>query len=279
VALAALVLVPFAFGLALGFYDHRQGTYTFVGLRNFAEILSGGGTPITEPLNFYFTLAVTVLWTALNVALHVTLGLALALLLARPWIRARGLFRVLLILPWAVPSYITALTWKGMFHFQYGAVNGLLRGLGIQPVEWFSSFVPAFAANLTTNTWLGFPFMMVISLGALQSVPRELYEAAEVDGAGRWATFRHITLPLLRPALAPAVVVGTIWTFNMFNIIYLVSKGQPDGATDILVTEAYRWAFERCDRYGLAAAYGTLIFLVLLGWTALSRRLARAREA
>jgi arabinogalactan oligomer / maltooligosaccharide transport system substrate-binding protein/arabinogalactan oligomer / maltooligosaccharide transport system permease protein len=119
---------------------------------------------------------------------------------------------------------------------------------------------------------------MVVALGALESIPRELDEAAEMDGASAGQRFRHITLPHLRPALAPAVVLGAIWTFNMFNVIYLVSDGRPNGSTDILVTEAYRWAFERGERYGLASAYAVLIFAVLLLWTVFGTRVLRRRE-
>jgi arabinogalactan oligomer/maltooligosaccharide transport system permease protein len=178
-----------------------------------------------------------------------------------------------------VPNYITALMWKGMFHRQFGAINGLLAALGLEPVSWFTQFSTSFAANVITNTWLGFPFMMVVSLGALQSIPQDLYEAAEVDGASKWTQFRRITLPLLKPALLPSVILGSVWTFNMFNIIYLVSGGEPGGATDILVSEAYRWAFQRNEQYGFAAAYSVLIFFVLLGWTRLTRRLTGPEAA
>ena len=109
--------------------------------------------------------------------------------------------------------------------------------------------------------------MMVVCLGALQSIPRDVYEAADIDGASHWQQFWKITVPLLRPALLPSIILGMIWTFNMFNVIYLVSEGKPGGATDILVTEAYRWAFERQERggeYGYAAAYSTIIFVLLL---------------
>jgi arabinogalactan oligomer/maltooligosaccharide transport system permease protein len=112
----------------------------------------------------------------------------------------------------------------------------------------------------------------------MQSIPRDVYEAAEVDGASKWQAFWRITMPLLRPALFPAIVLGSIWTFNMFNIIYLVSGGEPGGSTDILITEAYRWAFERADRYGLAAAYALIIFVILLAYTVVANRLARATE-
>ena len=273
-----LVLVPFSYGLGLGFFNHQHGTYTFVGLKNFAEILSGGGRPLSHPLNFYFTLGVTILWTAVNVVLHVSIGLGLALLLKDPLLRFKGVYRALLILPWAMPNYITALIWKGMFHYQYGAVNHVLELLGLEKVSWFSSFSTAFIANVVTNTWLGFPFMMVVSLGALQSIPSDVYEAAAVDGASRTQAFWRITLPLLRPALYPAIVLGSIWTFNMFNIIYLVSAGAPNGSSDILITEAYRWAFERGDKYGLAAAYALIIFVILWAYSKVANRLAGASE-
>jgi len=277
--LLVLVVIPFAVGISLSLFHHDAGNYRFVGLANFIDILASRGYSITEPLSFYFTLVVTLLWTAANVVLHVTVGLTLAMLLKSPLLRLRGLFRVLLIVPWAVPNYITALMWKGMFHRQFGAVNALLDALGIEPISWFTHFATSFAANVITNTWLGFPFMMVVSLGALQSIPQDLYEAAEVDGASKWTQFRHITLPLLRPALLPAIILGSVWTFNMFNVIYLVSGGEPGGATDILVSEAFRWAFQRNEQYGFAAAYSVLIFFVLLGWSSITRRLSREEPA
>ena len=231
-----------------------------------------------SPMSFYFTLGVTILWTVTNVFLHVSIGIAMALVLREPWIRMRGLWRAMLIIPWAIPNYITALIWKTMFHVQFGAINALLTATvgGGQPVEieWFGSFAMAFSANLITNTWLGFPFMMVVTLGALQSIPRDLEEAAIVDGAGWWFRFRHVVWPLLKPALLPAIIIGSVWTFNMFNVVYLVSAGEPDGSTEILISEAYRWAFSRNNRYGYAAAYAVIIFGVLLAYSRGANRIA-----
>ncbi|MFT4621568.1 MAG: arabinogalactan oligomer/maltooligosaccharide transport system permease protein [Myxococcota bacterium] len=268
VAMSALVIVPFLTGASVAFFAHHQGEWTFVGLTNFADILLSRDWPLTSSLSFWYTLVVTVVWTITNLILHVGLGVALALVLREPWIRLRTVWRALLIIPWAVPNYITALIWKGMFHAQYGAVNALLGIVTLSdgPIEldWFGSFATAFCANLATNTWLGFPFMMVVTLGALQSIPRELEEAAEVDGAGWAFRFRHVVWPLLQPALLPAVILGSVWTFNMFNVIYLVSAGEPNSSTEILISEAYRWAFSRGNRYGYASAYAVLIFGVLL---------------
>jgi len=276
--MVVLVFIPFVVGTAVAFFSHRGGEFTFVGLANFMSILGAEDFPVTDPLSFYFTLAVTVLWTTANVALHVAIGLSLALLLREPWLRMKGIYRVLLIVPWAVPNYITALIWKGMFHSQFGAINAALVYLGIEPVPWFSAFWTSFAANLVTNAWLGFPFMMVVCLGALQTLPPDLDEAARLDGAGPWTRFWRVTLPLIRPALVPAVILGCVWTFNMFNIIYLVSGGAPDGSTEILVTEAYRWAFHRQEQYGYAAAYATLIFMALVGYTLFTQRISAGGE-
>jgi arabinogalactan oligomer / maltooligosaccharide transport system permease protein len=267
-ALTILVLVvfPLLAGAATSFFAGTRDTPQFVGLTNYVEILTVRGRPFAEWLShgsFYLTLLVTVLWTVVNVIAHVSIGLVLGLLLARPFLKMRAIYRVLLILPWAVPSYVTALAWKGMFHRQFGAVNAILVALGAEPISWFAKFSTAFAANVATNVWLGFPFMMVVVMGALTSIPKDVLEAAEVDGATRGQAFRLVTLPLLKPTLLPAVVLGSVWTFNMFNVVFLVSGGEPDGTTDILVSEAYRWAFARNAQFGYAAAYAVIIFGLL----------------
>jgi arabinogalactan oligomer/maltooligosaccharide transport system permease protein len=276
---SALVLFPLGAGALTAFFAGPKEATTYVGLANFVEILTARGGSLFGHGSFYLTLAVTLLWTISNVSLHLLLGLVLGIVLSRPFMRLKTLYRVLLILPWAVPSYVTALAWKGMFHRQFGAINAILKSLGGEPVSWFSHFSTAFAANLATNVWLGFPFMMVVTLGALTSIPKEVLEAAEVDGASRWQRFRLVTLPLLLPALLPSVILGSVWTFNMFNVVYLVSGGEPDGSTDILVSEAYRWAFTRNAQYGYAAAYAVLIFLLLVVGTRVGNRVAGRSEA
>ena len=273
--LLVLVFFPFVTGVGLAFYRyHLEGNaYELIGFGNFAEIIAPDDT---SGVVFWRTLGVTVLWTTINVVLHVTIGLALAMVLSRPKLRGKGLYRVLLILPWAIPSYITALLWRAMFIGEDGPVNQLLGFFGSEPVSWFDdNFLTNFIPNVVTNTWLGFPFMMVVCLGALQSIPADLYEAAQLDGASAWQRFRHVTLPLLRPALLPAIILGMIWTFNLFNVIYLVSMGQ--GNTEILITEAYR-QFHEQHRHGYAAAYSVLIFLILLIYSWMTTRVTRATD-
>ena len=277
-AMLLLSLIPFAVGAGMSlFHRDLDGSWRFVGAENFADILLCRGGGCLEPMSFYFTLLVTICWTLANVGLHLAIGGGLALLLRSPWLALRGVYRMLLIVPWAVPNYITGLIWKGMFNRQFGAINGLLQLLGIAPVSWFSHFSTALAANIATNVWLGFPFMMVVALGHLSQIPSELEEAAMLDGANLWQRLRHVVLPLLLPAMLPSVILGAVWTFNMFNVVFLVSGGEPDGATDILVSQAYRWAFTRGHRYGFAAAYAVLIFVILIIQSALTRRLTDRR--
>jgi arabinogalactan oligomer/maltooligosaccharide transport system permease protein len=264
ITIVVLVVLPLVAGAAMSFFTGTREESRFVGIANYVAILTARGKPLLSHGSFYLTLLVTVVWTLVNVVLHVGIGLVLGVALARPVLRLRAVYRVLLILPWAVPSYVTALVWKGMFHRQFGAVNALLVALGSAPISWFAKFSTAFAANIATNVWLGFPFMLVVVMGALTSISKDVLEAAEVDGASRWQTFRLVTLPLLRPTLLPAVVLGCIWTFNMFNVVFLVSGGEPDGTTDILVSEAYRWAFARNAQLGYAAAYAVIIFGLLV---------------
>ncbi len=286
-----LVFFPFIYGIALSFTDsnlyntNKSITETWIGIKNYAEVLGDFNVIkhaqngwLINYQNFYWTLLFTIIWTVTNVAFGVTFGLILALILNTKGLAMRPLYRVLLIFPWAMPNYITALIWKGMFHQQFGVINQVIQMFGGSAISWFQKPLTSFITVLSTNGWLSFPFMMVLSLGALQSIPGDLYEAARVDGASKWQQFRSITLPSLKPALIPAIILSVVWTFNMFNIIYLVSQGEPGGSTEILITEAYKIAFEKY-RYGYAAAYSTVIFLILLVYGSIQNRVTRATEA
>ncbi len=265
-ALLGLALVsfyPVIYGFYLSFTDYRMGhdfSAHFVGLQNYVNIF-------TNP-DFYLVLNTTVIWTIANVSAHVLIGLALALVLYGKR-RGKSIYRTLLLLPWAIPAYISILVWRGMFDANYGLINRAL-GLGI---NWLGEFPYAFIAVLITNIWLGFPFMMMMFLGGLQGIPKELYEAADIDGFTRWQKFRHITLPMLKPVITPAVLMGFIWTFNMFNVIYLMTGGGPQaagrfsaGQTDLLITFVYNKAF-RDWMFGYAAAYSVVIFLIILAFS------------
>ena len=291
IGMLILVFFPFFYGIGLAFTDttlfNESAPFRerWIGLQNFFTILgdfnivtTGAEGSVVNYQNFYWTLMMTVIWTVTNVVVGVTIGFILAMALNTEGLKAKWLYRILLILPWAIPNYITALVWRGMFHPQFGVINQMLQMVGMEPVRWFDGVVSSFVTGLVTNGWLSFPFMMVVILGALQSIPKDMYEAAEVEGATRWQQLRRITLPLLRPTLVPSIILSVVWTFNMFNIIFLVSGGEPGGANEILITKAYKIAFEQYQ-YAYAAAYSTVIFIILLVYGYFQTRMTRATES
>jgi arabinogalactan oligomer / maltooligosaccharide transport system permease protein len=279
--LAVLVIYPLFRGLYLSLtnaneanighdigVNHIAATYHFVGLANYINILSGNdGT-------FYPRLIWTLVWTAICVFLHYTIGLGLASLLNRP-MRFRIAYRMMLILPWAVPGFVSAFAWRLILNGNAGALDNVLTKLGLPSVDWLGQPLPAKISVITVNVWLGVPFMMVAILGGLQAIPRELHEAAEVDGATAWQRFRHVTIPGLRPISGTIILLGIIWTFNQFAVIFLVTAGGPGGATDILVTQAYNEAFNGVQKFAAASTYGAIILSMLLIFATVYRRVLR----
>lgn len=271
----AVVAFPFVFNVVLSFSNaniYHIRDWRLVGLKQYSAVFGQA--------MFWGILLKTIIWTLLNIVFHVTIGVLLAVVLHQKFIRGKAAWRVLLILPWALPQYITALTWRGMFNYEYGAVNLLLvKYLHATPVQWLTSPLEAFGAVLIANIWLGFPFMMVIALGGLQSIPEDLYEAADVDGASKWFQFWNITVPLLRPVMIPAITLGIIWTFNNINVVWLVSNGgEPADSTHILVSYVYKAAFNMY-RFGWAAALSVVIFAILAIFAQVFLNRTRATEA
>ena len=263
IGLALLVVYPIAFEVRLAFSNMslRHFKNPSFGIEylfnNFRMIFT---QPVLKQQMFFPLLLRTMLWTLIQVFSHVTFGLMLALMLNRP-IKLRGFYRGLLIVPWAIPQVIAALAWRGEFHFEFGYINVMLRSIGLEGINWKSNPFWNYVAMNITNIWLGVPFMMVILLGGLQSIPQTYYEAAEIDGASVFNRFRNVTLPLLQPVMTPAVVMGIIWTFNNFNVPFFINEFELE-SSDILVTALFRAAFEY-NRYGFAAALSMVIFAIL----------------
>lgn len=278
--LALLVVFPLLQGLFFSFTDindtnianpvlDREASYEVVGLANYLNVLSG------DPAfgSFWSTLGRTLIWTFACVFCHYAIGLALAMLLNRQ-MRLRGLYRVLLILPWAVPVFISAFAWRYLFNSEYGLINWALESVGLPAQVWLGQSDLALVSVIVVNVWLGVPFMMVALLGGLQAIPGDLYEAAEMDGASPWQRFVHVTLPGLRPVSATVVLLGVIWTFNMFPVIYLITENNPH--TRILVSYAFERFFSGATRdYAIASTYGVLILSVLLVFATIYRRAMR----
>lgn len=278
-----IIIYPFFFELKLAFQNLNLYTMRkylsgdglkFVGLKNFVNVFTS--SPL-QSASFWDLLWRTLIWTLVNLVFHVGFGLGLAMLLNRP-IKGRGLYRTLLIIPWAMPAVVSILIWRGEFHPQFGFVNQILALMGLPGPSWWSDPLPVFISCIIVNVWLGIPFMMIVFLGGLQNISPSFYEAAAIDGASKWFQFKEITLPLLKPTVVPSVTLGTIWTFNNVNVIYLMT-GQDGGneAADILISALFKSAFTY-NRYSFSAAFAVVIFMILLGLALFWMRVTKGAE-
>jgi arabinogalactan oligomer/maltooligosaccharide transport system permease protein len=281
--------IPLAFTVFVAFtsWDSYHNAlvqgFHFVGLSNFKEILDSLKVDVLGVV--LWTLAFATITTLVNYFI----GLFLAFLLNNPNMPERNLYRTVLILPWAVPGGIMVLSWSGLLNTDYGPINILLSGIHlgfINPgkIPWLTDPNWAKFSVLLVNTWLGFPFMMTACLGALQAIPADLGEAAQVDGAGVLTRFWRITFPLLRSATLPLIISTFAYNLNNFGAVYLLTSGGPtapgqtSGATDILPTYTYTLAFT-WGRYALACAYAVVIFFFIGTLSGLQMKFTRAFEA
>ena len=291
-----ITFYPLLFQTYMSFTDFGLGNLSgkvppnVVGLDNYQQIVT---SKLNIP-NFEFMrlLFFNLFWAFSNVIIHVVLGVAIALVLNVNGLRFKKVYRALFILPVIIPPIIVATVWRHLFDEDNGAINMALQGIGvlfkIPPdafrIDWLGqvddpiSFIPLpldYFALLAANTWLGWPLNSVVATGALQSVPPDLYEAAEMDGANAWQRFKVVTLPFLRPAMLPYAIYGFVVTFNLFYLSYFMSGGGPFGRTELFVTEAYKLVND-FQLYGVAAAFSVLLFFILLAITLVTNRLARA---
>nr|WP_241732295.1 ABC transporter permease subunit [Galbitalea soli] len=258
------------------------GWTVVVGFKNFAQAF--GDQSIRGPL--LSTIVWTFAFAFLSVFLTFAVGLFLAVVFNDPRMRGKKIYRVIMILPYAFPGFLSALVWAGLMNPQFGFINQVL--LGGATVPWLTDPTLAKVSILIVNTWLGFPYMFLVCTGALQSIPEEVVEAAKMDGARAWATFRQIKLPLLMVSLAPLLISTFAFNFNNFNVIYLLTGGGPTdvnasinvGSTDILITLVYKVAFATASgrNYGLASAFAILIFIVVATVSVIGFRRTRALE-
>jgi multiple sugar transport system permease protein len=258
VFLLATVALPLGYAFWTSLYRIRGLNATFVGLDNYARVLGDDA--------FWHSLGVSLAFTTLCVALHMAIGLALALLLDRLRF-ARTALRIAFLTPWMVAPAVGATIWLWLLEPQFGVVNDLLRRLGWidAPVAWLGTPITAFASVVAVDVWRGVPFVMLLMLAGLQTIPREQYEAAALDGAGAWQRFRHITLPNLRYLLVVASTLDIINTVRHYDTIGVMTAGGPAGATEVLPALLYNTAF-RGNRFGEAAAIGVLLLAIVLAF-------------
>lgn len=228
----------------------------FVGFENYLTVLQAD----------YFSNAVwnTVVWTGVNLVVQLVLGLGIALLLNLEF-PGRALARGIMLIPWVTPSVVAVLTWRWMYDAQFGIINRLLEAARIidRGVAWLGNTHTAMGAVIMESVWKGTPFVFVMLLAALQAVPTELFDAAKVDGANALGRLRYVTLPTIMPTMAIAATLTTIYTFNNFNTIWLMTEGGPLRATETMTILVYKQAFQAFNM-GQATAIGVITFLVLM---------------
>ncbi|TDC97792.1 sugar ABC transporter permease [Nonomuraea deserti] len=244
------------------------GIAKWVGLGNYQDILAD--------TVFWRALLNTALYTAVSVPLCLVAGLAAALLLNRA-MPGRGLFRAVFYLPAVISGVSSAIIAAWMFNEDLGVVNKVLEPLGLGPVHWQSEGMPAMLSLVAVGLWIGLGFNMVVYLAALQGIPRHVYEAARCDGASWWQTLRSITIPSLGPTTFFLVVIGVINSFQVFDIVYVMTGGGPGNATTMLVTYAYSTGFEQRQQ-GYASAIGVVLYLIVLAMTLLQWRVNKRRD-
>jgi ABC-type sugar transport system permease subunit len=252
-------LYPLAYSLWLsGFKVSAMSPIArYVGADNYVALL-------TNP-NFLASIGRTLYFTAVSLVLQMALGIAIALILDAPF-RGRKLVRALVLLPWAVPTVVNAVLWQWIYHPQFGALNGLLSTVGLidTNVQWLGSPYLAMNMVILADTWKTLPLYVIMFLAALQTVSEELHQAAAVDGAGHWKRFVHVTLPFLKPTMLVVLVLRTMETFRVFDIIFLMTAGGPAGSTTVIGYYAYLEAFRNLNFGAGAAAANIIVFSVAL---------------
>jgi multiple sugar transport system permease protein len=259
--IAAILLVPLIIGLSYAFRDIqllKPFSGGFVGLDHFRELMHDD--------NFWNALKNTFQWTIVSLVLQFSFGLILALLLNRPF-PGRAVIQALVFLPWAVPSFLSGLNWSWLFNPVVGPIPHWLTAMGLmaEPMNILSDPRYALWGPIVANVWWGVPYFAITSLAALQSIPSDIYEAAEIDGANSWQSFTSITLPFLAPTIAITVLLRTIWIANSADLIVVMTRGGPADSSQIVASYIFTQAFQRLD-FGYASAIAAALLLLLLAY-------------
>jgi multiple sugar transport system permease protein len=270
-AVALFVLLPVLGTFWSSFF--RDVSYLprkWVGLDNFATVLSSG--------QFWRALRFTLVFTAVAVALEAVIGLGFALLLHQSF-RGRGILRTIILIPWAIPTIVSAKVWKLVFEYTYGVLNVIVTGAGLSDVKinWLGTTFNAFWALVTAEVWKTTPFMVIILLAGLQAVPDDIYRQARVDGARMLRRFWAMTLPLLRPVLVIALVFRTIDSLRIFDLVFVLTGGGPGGGTTTLSVMGFEYFTN--DRFGLGSTVSLITFAIAMAVTVLYVKVGRFRES
>ena len=278
ISILLFTILPIVFTVFISFTNYNMyhvDVFETVGLKNYQTVLGG---EIRSA--FFAVLGWTLAFALLSTAGSYFVGMLLATLLNNPHMRESRIYRAILIIPWALPATIAILAWQGLLNEQYGGINTLLRMMHLSGMPWLTDIFWARFALIVVNVWLGFPYMMNVCLGGLQSISPTYYEAAKIDGASRWDCFRKITFPMLTRLSTPLIISTFASNFNNFGNIYMITQGGPAvpgsqfaGGTDILASTIYKmttWS----NRFDLSATLSVFVFIIVGGLSLFSMNLS-----
>lgn len=251
------VIVPMVVGLKTSFYYYKLNDIKqyFCGFENYIKVFNDSIFVVALKNSFW--------WVVISLFFQVALGVSLALALNKPF-RGRKLYQALVLSPWSVSGFLIGLIWKWLFNGQYGLVNDILMKLGLvsEPLSFLSNPSLALKSTIVANIWYGIPFFAIMTLAALQSIPEELYEAADIDGATQAAKLINITFPYIKPALLTSILLRVIWIFNFADIIYIMTNGGPANSSETMATYVMFKAYTALD-FGQASAIGVIFIIIL----------------
>lgn len=269
ISIFVLSFLPMIYTIYIAFTDYTQytqGSPNFIGFANFVEVFKGPFSQVFLPVFMW-----TCVYALIATGGGFLLGLIMAILVNNENIKERGLYKAILIIPWALPGTVAVLSFSGLFNGSYGAINNLLISMNVitTPIPWLTDPTNAQIVVCAVTVWLGFPYMMNVCLGALQAIPVSYYEAADVDGASKFTQFRKITLPSIAQTAYPLVISSFAFNFNNFGTAFLITNGAPArngsqfaGYTDILSSVNYKLSIT-FGRYEIAATISIIIFILL----------------
>ncbi len=266
-----IVVFPILYSLYISFTNmslYHFYDYDFIGLTNYSNAL------FTLNSGFLRALGITVLWTLVNMVLQFIIAYIIAILLNSPNLKARNFYKTILMIPWAIPGYVSILVWKtGIYNNQFGMLNKMITSMGGKMQDWLGSDVSAFICCTVVNLWLALPYMIMIIDGALKSIDKTYYESAKVDGCSRLRKNLFITIPLIKPIIGPAVIITIFTTFKQFDIVYLMTMQPVNTGANIntVITYAYENAFITSN-YGFSGAVSIIIFILLYIFTIMTNQ-------
>lgn len=272
ILIGIVVVFPIIYTAYISFTNmnlYHWNNFHFIGLENYKRAL------LKADSGFLSAIGVTIIWTVVNMVVQLVLAYFIALGLNAKGLKLKRVYKTLLMFPWAMPAYVSILLWKVcMYNTEFGLLNQLVTALGGSKMNYLAENVPAFFACTILNLWMALPFMIMMIDGALQSVDGSYYESATLDGAGFWQKTWYITLPCIRPIIAPSAIMTTFTTFKQFDIVYLLTKqkGSLSGASiQTIITYAHQNAFVS-NNYGLSSAVSILIFVIIIVFSVFTNR-------